>query len=254
MTQNIYDDPAFFEGYSRLNRSVQGLDGAPEWPALRALLPDLRGLRVLDLGCGYGWFCRWAAQQGAAAVEGVDVSVRMLERARAMTQAITPAMAQSLPQHATIAWRRADLETLDVAEAAFDVVYSSLAFHYVEHLAALLRTIHRALVPGGRLVFSIEHPIYMAPRAPGFCLDDDDNKSWLLNSYQMEGPRVTNWLADGVVKQHRTLGTLVNTLIDCGFTLSRLIEWGPTQAQVDAMPALAEERERPMMLLIGAQR
>ncbi|NLP63147.1 class I SAM-dependent methyltransferase [Paraburkholderia sacchari] len=112
MTQNIYDDPAFFEGYSRLNRSVQGLDGAPEWPALCALLPDVKGMRVLDLGCGYGWFCRWAAQQAAAAVEGVDVSVRMLERARAMTQA----MAQSLPQHASIAWRRADLEALEVAE------------------------------------------------------------------------------------------------------------------------------------------
>ncbi|MDR3099746.1 MAG: class I SAM-dependent methyltransferase [Paraburkholderia sp.] len=245
MTQNIYDDPAFFAGYSRLNRSVQGLDGAPEWPELRALLPDLRGLRVLDLGCGYGWFCRWAAQQGAATVEGVDVSARMLERAQAMTE---PAA-----QHAAIAWHRADLETLDVPDAAFDVVYSSLAFHYVEHLAALLRTIHRALVPGGRLVFSIEHPIYMAPREPGFCLDDN-NKSWLLDSYQMEGPRVTNWLADGVVKQHRTLGTLVNLLIDCGFTLRRLIEWGPTQAQVDALPALAEERERPMMLLIHAQR
>ena len=66
MTQNIYDDPAFFDGYSRLNRSVHGLDGATEWPALRAMLPDPRGLRVLDLGCGYGWFCRWAAQQGAA--------------------------------------------------------------------------------------------------------------------------------------------------------------------------------------------
>ena len=65
---------------------------------------------------------------------------------------------------------------------------------------------------------------------------------------------MANWLADGVIKQQRPLGTLVNTLIDCGFTLNRLIEWGPTQAQVDAMPALAEERERPMMLLIGALR
>lgn len=246
MTQNIYDDPDFFEAYGRLNRSVQGLDGAPEWPALRALLPDLCCLRVLDLGCGYGWFCRWAAQQGAAAVEGVDVSVRMLERAQAMTRPSS--------RHAVIAWRRASLEMFEPPEAAFDVVFSSLAFHYVEHLAALLRAIHRTLVPGGRLVFSIEHPIYMAPRDPDFILDDDNNESWLLDSYQMEGPRVTNWLADGVIKQHRTLGTLVNTLIDCGFTLSRLIEWGPTQAQVDAMPELAQERERPMMLLIGAHR
>ena len=39
MTQNIYDNPEFFEGYGRLPRSVEGLEGAPEWPALRVLLP-----------------------------------------------------------------------------------------------------------------------------------------------------------------------------------------------------------------------
>jgi hypothetical protein len=52
MTQNIYDNDEFFEKYSRLSRSVEGLDGAPERPALRALLPELHGRKVLDLGCG----------------------------------------------------------------------------------------------------------------------------------------------------------------------------------------------------------
>ncbi len=85
MAQNIYDNDEFFAGYARLPRSVAGLDGAPEWPALRALLPDLRGCRVLDLGCGYGWFCRWAREAGAAAVLGIDVSEKMLARARADT-------------------------------------------------------------------------------------------------------------------------------------------------------------------------
>src|SRR5688572_19411950 len=100
MTQNIYDNEAFFEGYSRLLRSVEGLDGAPEWPALRALLPDLRGRSVLDLGCGFGWFCRWAREQGAARVVGVDVSEKMLERATATTN--DPA----------ITFTRADLEQI----------------------------------------------------------------------------------------------------------------------------------------------
>ncbi len=49
MTQNIYDNPEFFAGYSNLARSRQGLDGAPEWPTLRGMLPDLNGRRVLDL-------------------------------------------------------------------------------------------------------------------------------------------------------------------------------------------------------------
>ena len=64
MTQNIYDDAGFFENYSQLPRSVHGLDGAPEWGTLRALLPELHGRDVLDLGCGFGWFCRWAPRAG----------------------------------------------------------------------------------------------------------------------------------------------------------------------------------------------
>ncbi|MGN6466729.1 MAG: SAM-dependent methyltransferase, partial [Rhizobiaceae bacterium] len=55
MAQNIYDDVGFFAGYSGLDRSVHGLAGAAEWPVLRSMLPDVNGLRVVDLGCGYGW-------------------------------------------------------------------------------------------------------------------------------------------------------------------------------------------------------
>ena len=242
MTQNIYDSPEFFEGYSRLGRSVEGLAGAAEWPALQAMLPPMHGLKVVDLGCGYGWFCRWAQAQGAAQVLGLDVSEKMLARAAAMTQ------------DPSIGYARADLEQLSLPEAGFDLAYSSLTLHYIEGLGALLDTVHRALVPGGRLVFSIEHPIFMAPTKPGWLTGPDGRKTWPVDGYQNEGPRVTNWLAEGVVKQHRTIGTLVNLLIGAGFTLTRLQEWGPTAAQVAERPALAEEKERPMMLLVAAQR
>jgi SAM-dependent methyltransferase len=242
MTQNIYDDPAFFEGYSKLGRSVEGLAGAAEWPALRALLAAMRGLRVVDLGCGYGWFCRWAREQGAACVLGLDVSEKMLERAR------------SSSADTVITYAKADLEKLDLPEASFDLAYSSLAFHYIEDLRGLLANIHRALVPGARLVFSIEHPIYMAPQNPGWLTDQNGRKTWPIDSYQREGARITNWLADGVVKQHRTMGTLLNHLIGAGFTIAHVQEWGPTDGEVAARPELAEERERPMMLLVSANR
>ncbi|WP_244912051.1 hypothetical protein [Burkholderia aenigmatica] len=62
---------------------------------------------------------------------------------------------------------------------------------------------------------------------------------------------MTDRLASGVVKQHRTL---VNLLIGSGFTLTPLDEWRPTQAQVDALPALDEARDRPMMARAAAQR
>ncbi len=83
MTQNIYDNPEFFENYGLMERSLRGLEGAAEWPSMRALAPNLSGRRVVDLGCGYGWFCRWASEQGAAHVLGLDVSEKCLARAMA---------------------------------------------------------------------------------------------------------------------------------------------------------------------------
>ena len=85
MKENKYDDPTFFDKYSRMPRSKEGLAAAGEWHVLRRMLPSFEGKRVLDLGCGFGWHCRYAADHGAAAVIGVDLSEKMLEKARADT-------------------------------------------------------------------------------------------------------------------------------------------------------------------------
>jgi SAM-dependent methyltransferase len=242
MTQNIYDDPQFYEGYSQLRRSVEGLEGAPEWPALRALLPDLRGLKVVDLGCGYGWFCRWAQEQGAVRVLGLDVSQKMLAQAKALTPVTG------------IIYERADLQCFELPEASFDVAYSSLALHYIDDVAAFFAKVWRALTPDGRLVFSTEHPIYMAPSHPAWSIGRDGHPTWPVDGYLAEGPRTTDWLAPGVVKHHRTLGTTLNSLIRQGFTIAHVEEWGPTDEQISANPQWAKERERPMFLLVAAQR
>jgi SAM-dependent methyltransferase len=242
MAQNIYDDPAFFAGYSQLPRSVEGLDGAPEWATLRALLPDLEGRSVLDLGCGFGWFCRWARRNGATRVVGVDVSERMLARARAAD-----------PDGA-ILYARADLEQFTADPAAFDLAYSSLAFHYIENLEALLAGIHAALVPGGKLIFSVEHPMFTAPSKPRWSVGAAGQPAWPVDGYLDEGPRSTDWLAEGVVKQHRTIGTYVELLLRACFTLSHINEWGPSKEQVAAHPEWARERQRPPFLLIACSR
>ena len=81
MKENKYDNQRFFQKYNEMTRSRQGLAGAGEWPELQKLLPDFRDLSVLDLGCGYGWHCKYAADHGAAHVLGTDISRRMLETA-----------------------------------------------------------------------------------------------------------------------------------------------------------------------------
>jgi SAM-dependent methyltransferase len=240
MTQNVYDQPAFFDAYSRMRRSIEGLDGAGEWPAVRALLPDLRGRSVVDLGCGYGWSCRWARGQGAARVLGLDVSEKMLARASATTD--DPAIAYEL----------ADLETLELPEASFDLAYSALAFHYVADAERLYAKIRRGLAAGGCLVFSVEHPIYMAPTSPGWRAEGDV-KTWPVDGYLVEGPRTTDWLGARVVKHHRTIGTALNLLIQSGFAIEHVEEFCPTPEQIAARPELADEVQRPMFLIVRAR-
>lgn len=242
MAQNIYDDATFFKGYSALARSERGLDGAPEWPRLRRLLPTLEGARVIDLGCGFGWFAKYAADNHATHISAYDLSENMLTRART----------ENGDPHITYA--QADLNALKLTPASADLVYSSLALHYLTELKALFGEIARALKPGGAFVFSVEHPMFTAPQNPQWIKGEKGEKGWPINNYLIEGPRTTNWLADGVVKQHRTVSTYLNLLIANGLTLAHVEEWGPSDRQLADNPSLADERQRPTFLLIAAQK
>jgi SAM-dependent methyltransferase len=182
------------------------------------------------------------SEAGARRVLGLDVSNRMLAQARAQNSGLG------------ITYDCVDLEHLSLPTASFDLAYSSLALHYVKDLAAVVGCVHDSLVDGGRFVFSIEHPIYMASRAPQWLMDACGRASWPVDGYCREGPRTTNWLADSVVKQHRTIATTLNTLIRAGFVIRHVQEFGPSQDQVAALPELKLERERPMFLIVSAQR
>ena len=123
--QNIYDDEEFFSAYSKFARHDHGLDSVAEWPVMREMLGDLTGKDVLDLGCGFGAFCRYAAEAGARSVGGVDISEKMLARAMAETSA------------PNVAFKRDSIERFMASRGSFDVVFSSLAFHYVEDFSGI---------------------------------------------------------------------------------------------------------------------
>jgi SAM-dependent methyltransferase len=241
VAQNIYDDEEFFAGYAGLPRSVHGLDGAAEWPALREMMPSIEGRRVIDLGCGFGWFCRWASAHGAASVLGIDLSQRMLARAQADTH------------DPRVRYERQDLDHLSLRTSTFDIAYSSLTLHYVIELGDLLATVHAALAPGAHFVFSAEHPIYTAPSRPAF-QREHGHAFWPLDGYLREGQRVTDWLAPRVVKQHRTIANYLRLLRLAGFEVEDLREWGPSAEQVAKVPEWAVEQERPMFLLVRTRR
>ncbi len=241
MTQNKYDDPEFFAKYSEMPRSIHGLEAAGEWPAFRALLPSLRDKSLLDLGCGFGWHCRYARAQGARSVIGVDLSEKMLARAKAAAN------------DPGIEYRRCAIENCDFRAEEFDLVISSLALHYVEHLDLVCRNVYRWLKPGSAFVFSVEHPVFTAIAAQQWCLGPGGERlHWPVDDYLHEGPRHTQWMVDNVVKYHRTVATYINTLIDSGFCISKVLEPGPTAEMLIRQPEWKDECRRPIFILFAA--
>lgn len=102
--------------------------------------------RVLDLGCGTGFFSEFLAQHFSAAdVIGLDIAEGMLAFART-----------ARPQ--AIAWLCGDAESLPLQTGSMDVVFSSLAIQWCDNLPKLFAELRRVLAPEGRLVFSTLGP------------------------------------------------------------------------------------------------
>ncbi|PAK55714.1 bifunctional 2-polyprenyl-6-hydroxyphenol methylase/3-demethylubiquinol 3-O-methyltransferase UbiG [Paenibacillus sp. 7541] len=241
MKQNKYDDAAFFSQYEQMPRSIQGLEAAGEWHVLRELLPDLSNKQVLDLGCGFGWHCRYARQQQASSVIGVDISDNMLRKAREMTD----------DPH--ISYQLMPIEDIQFSPAQFDVVISSLAFHYIESFAAICNKVYDLLKPEGSFVFSVEHPIFTSRSEQDWHYDDEGNRlHWPLDDYQAEGVRSTSFLTDNVIKYHRTISTYMNDVMEAGFTITAVKEPTPSEDMLAQIPGMQDELRRPMFLIISA--
>ena len=242
MKENKYNDPVFFEKYSQMERSKKGLAGAGEWHELQKLLPGFQGKRVLDLGCGYGWHCKYASDHGAAYVLGTDISQKMQETA------------QKKNPGAVIEYRCAAMEDLIFQENSFDVVLSSLAFHYVRDLGPLVEHISHWLKPGGSFVFSVEHPVFTAYGSQDWYYDENGNiLHFPVDNYYLEGGREAVFLGERVTKYHRTLTTYLDTLLQNGFQILRVVEPQPPEDMMD-IPGMKDELRRPMMLLVSAEK
>lgn len=241
MKENQYDNDTFFNQYSRMPRSVDGLKGAGEWHILKTMLPDFKGKRVLDLGCGFGWHCQYVVEQGASAALGIDISQKMLEEARKKNT------------FSQIDYQCMAIEDFEFKPDTYEVVISSLTFHYLESFEDICKGVHRCLTPGGSFVFSVEHPVFTAYGNQDWYYDENGKAiHWPVDRYFSEGKRKAIFLGEEVVKYHKTLTTYVNGLINNGFEITGLIEPEPDPELLNTVPGMQEELRRPMMLLVSA--
>lgn len=242
--QNIYDNEIFFEGYKKIRDNKVNANNLFEIPALFSLLPDLTGKKILDLGCGFGEHCKQFIGYGAQKVVGIDISEKMLE------------VAKKENSDSKITYLHMPMEEIDTINERFDVVVSSLALHYVEDFEGVVQGIYHLLDEGGVFVFSQEHPLCTCHSGGDrWTRDEAGNKLHLnLADYGIEGERESVWFVDDVKKYHRTFCTIINTLIEAGFTIEKMVEPLPADEILEQYPVYRDLFHKPDFLLLRVRK
>jgi ubiquinone/menaquinone biosynthesis C-methylase UbiE len=213
-------------------------------PAQIALCGEVAGMRLLDVGCGSGYFAREMARRGAR-VTGVDISPRMIEHARRVEQ-VEPL---GVEYHVADAAEIASL----FAPESFDIATSCVALQDMPSVPGALRSIRSVVRPGGRLVASITHPGSDTPFRK-WERDEAGRKRWLcVDRYFESGPISYAW-RDGPTEfttpaMHATLEQWFEWILGAGFQLRALREPRPTDDAVRARPDLEDATRMPYFLI-----
>lgn len=212
-----------------------GIDAAPynalyERPAMLSLLPDVEGARVLDAGCGAGWYSEQLAARGAR-VTSIDESAAMVRHARKRLGDGAEVRVHDLSQPLAFA-----------ADASYDGIVSALVLHYLRDWSAPLAEFRRILKPGGWLLFSTHHPaadaaLFQPERYLDVELVEDE------------------WEWVGTIRFfRRPLSAVINPVAEAGFAIERLVEPLPTEAFRQQKPeAYARMLRQPQFLIVLAR-
>jgi ubiquinone/menaquinone biosynthesis C-methylase UbiE len=212
-------------------------------PRMLALVGDVTGRRVLDLGCGEGAYSRELARRGAR-VTGIDGSGRLIAAARKR------AAAAGLD----IDHQQANASALDrFASGSFDLVVASMILMNVEDYPAAIREAYRVLAPGGAIVLSITHPCFSAPvsdwvggkgrRARHFAVDRYFERiAWR--------DRIASTFRTPTLRRHRPLEDYMTGAIDAGFTLREFQEPMTTEEELKVSPRFEYMTRIPYFLFM----
>jgi ubiquinone/menaquinone biosynthesis C-methylase UbiE len=208
-----------------------------EKPAMYALLPELRGKKVISLGCGSGEDSHYLKLKGADESVGIDISKELIKIA-----------IESYPE---CIFKVMDMEALDFPDASFNFAYSSLAIHYIEDWSKVFAETFRVLKPNSYFLFSCGHPIRSAMEVR----EEDGRpsirqlaivkrlpeKSEIIGNYldrksihDALGSRMGN---EAVTTWHKSISEIVREARTAGFLVEQFIEPKP----LEEMKAITEK-------------
>lgn len=197
-----------------------------EKPAMYKLLPDsMEGLKVMSLGCGSGEDCHELASRNAEVV-GVDISSELIVRAR-----------ETYPECTYIV---ADMGSVDFDPNTFDLVYSSLAIHYIDNWDKVLSMVHKVLRKNGIFQFSMNHPFASARgvldveigKIKGlFRIKSEDKPATIYGDYfSYHDLKAFKTEDEGLTSYHKNFQIISYYALRNGFYIEKIIEPVPDKA------------------------
>jgi SAM-dependent methyltransferase len=235
----FYDDDAVFVTYMQHRRRPDNPNDTLEKPVMLELIGSPAGRRILDLGCGDAAIGRELLERGALYV-GVEGSQRMADAA---AQALAGTSGKIV---------RHTIEDWTYPSAAFDLVIARLVLHYMADLASLCAQVYQTLIPGGQLIFSVEHPVITS--CDRGWPAGSPRQDWVVDNYFDTGLRVTNWLGGTVEKYHRTVEDYFRTLQGAGFIVEQLRESRPERQHFQDEATYERRRRIPLFLFLAGRK
>ena len=244
--KNVYDNSVFFNEYQEMRSNQINANNLIEIPTMKSFLPDLTNKTILDLGCGCGDMDKYFIEMGAKKVLATDISENMIKTANEVNK------------NKLIEYKVLKMEDLNSLNEKFDIVYSSLAFHYIEDFNKLLKDINTLLNDNGMLIFSQESPL-STMNQPKFAGDENKviingEKYNIVKNYNLEGERQVWWNNTQVTKYHRTYANLVNSLINNNFEIIQIKDSYASEETIKLCPKYKNQIHKPYFTFVKAQK
>jgi len=191
-----------------------------ERPATLSLLPEVKGKRILDAGCGPGVYSEWLADHGAE-VLGLDISPKMVEFAKKRVGGKATILQADIGQPLSF-----------LKNMTFDIILSTLALDYVRDWDSVFREFFRVLHQPGYFIFSVSHPLadYILYKSESYFQNEMVELEWTGFGIPVRVPAY-----------RRPLNAVLNPLLKAGFVLEQIIEPIPTEEFKLADPKGYEE-------------